>query len=86
MSVQDEGPGLAQSEQERIWERFYRVPGIEAQHSSDGGLGVGLHLCRAIIEQHGGRIGVHSTVGQGSTFWFSLPLVEQESEDEMSNM
>lgn len=86
VSVQDEGPGLIPSEQERIWERFYRSPGIEAHNGSDGGLGVGLHLCRAIIEQHGGRIGVHSTVGQGSTFWFALPLVEQESEDKISDI
>jgi PAS domain S-box-containing protein len=74
IAVRDEGPGLAKVEQERIWERFYRVPGVKAQDKQGVGLGVGLHLCRAIIEQHGGRVGVQSTQGQGSTFWMTLPL------------
>jgi PAS domain S-box-containing protein len=74
VSVRDEGPGLPPKEQERIWERFYRVPGIERRSGSSVGLGLGLFICRTIIEQHQGEIGVESTSGIGSTFWFTLPL------------
>lgn len=81
VAVRDEGPGLPENEQEHIWQRFYRVPGIEVQSGSGVGLGVGLHLCRTIIEQHGGQVGVESSPGKGSTFWFSLPLLEQDGTD-----
>ena len=76
--VRDEGPGLPPEEQERIWERFHRARGIEVQSGTGVGLGLGLHICRTIIERHQGQVGVESAPGQGSTFWFSLPLGEQE--------
>jgi signal transduction histidine kinase/PAS domain-containing protein len=72
--VRDEGPGLPAEEQERIWERFHRVEGIEVQSGSGVGLGLGLHICRTIIERHQGQVGVESAPGRGSTFWFTLPL------------
>ncbi|HVB20842.1 MAG TPA: PAS domain-containing sensor histidine kinase [Ktedonobacteraceae bacterium] len=74
VSVSDEGPGLSEEEQEHIWERFYRVKGIEVQSGSGVGLGLGLHICRTIIERHGGQVGLDSTPGADSTFWFTLPL------------
>ncbi len=74
--VRDQGPGIAAADQEHIWERFYRVPGIEVQSGSGVGLGLGLHICRTIIEQHNGRYGVESAPGEGSTFWFMLPLTK----------
>ena len=74
VSVQDQGPGLSPEEQEHIWERFYRVPGVEVQSGSGVGLGLGLHINKTIIEQHHGQVGVESTEEEGSTFWFSLPL------------
>ncbi len=82
VSVRDEGPGLPAAEHERIWERFYRVPGIEVQSGSGGGLGVGLFVCRTIIQQHGGQVGVDSRPGEGSIFWFRLPLATHGSMDE----
>lgn len=72
--VRDQGPGLPPEEQRRIWERFHRAPGIAIQSGSGVGLGIGLHLSKTIIEQHGGQVGVQSAPGQGSTFWFTLPL------------
>jgi signal transduction histidine kinase len=72
--VRDQGPGLSLTEQEHIWERFYRVPDIEVQRGSSLGLGIGLYLCQQIIQDHHGRVGVESAPGQGSTFWFTLPL------------
>lgn len=74
VSVRDEGPGLSAAEQQRIWERFYRVPGIQVQSGTGIGLGLGLHICKTIIERHHGQVGVQSTPGHGSTFWFTLPL------------
>ncbi len=76
VSVRDRGLGLSLEEQALIWERFYRVPGIQAQYNSGTDLGLGLYLCRAIIERHQGHIGVSSAPGEGSTFWFTLPLAK----------
>ncbi len=74
--VRDEGPGLAPEIQERVWERFYRAPGIPVQEGSPVGLGLGLHICQTIIQLHHGQVGVESVPGQGATFWFRLPLHE----------
>ena len=79
VAVHDEGPGIPLEEQEHIWERFYRVPGIERRTGSSVGLGLGLHLCRKIIEQHNGQVGLQSQPGAGSIFWFTLPLAQPVS-------
>ena len=73
VSVRDLGPGLTPEQQHRVWERFYQVAAPEHQ-GPDGGLGLGLAIARAIVEQHQGQVGVESAPGQGSTFWFTLPL------------
>jgi signal transduction histidine kinase len=72
--VRDQGPGLPPEEHERIWERFYLAPGIAIQSGSGVGVGIGLYLSKTIVEQHQGQVGVQSTPGVGSTFWFRLPL------------
>ena len=76
VSVQDAGPGLPPEEQERVWERFHRAPGVHVLAGSGVGLGLGLHISKTIVERHGGRVGVESTPGSGSTFWFELPAQE----------
>ncbi len=76
VEVEDQGPGLIEVQQQRIWERFYRVPDIEVKSGSGVGLGLGLHISRTIIERHGGRVGVESTPGEGSTFWLTVPKAE----------
>jgi PAS domain S-box-containing protein len=72
--VRDQGPGLAQDDQERIWEQFYQVEEIEHRDGSSVGLGLGLYISRNIVERHGGQVGVESSRGAGATFWFALPL------------
>jgi signal transduction histidine kinase len=78
VSVEDHGPGLPPEEQSRVWEAFHRAPGVEIQSGTaevGGSLGLGLHICKQLIELHpGGSVGVESVVGAGSTFWFRLPL------------
>lgn len=71
IAVQDSGVGVPWGEQERIFERFYRVEGPETRAVS--GTGLGLYLTRAIVQAHGGRIWVESTPGHGATFFVALP-------------
>jgi PAS domain S-box-containing protein len=71
--VRDYGPGLTPTQQEHLWERFYRVPEITVKSGSGVGLGLGLYISRIMIEQQGGQVGIHSS-SAGSTFWFTLPL------------
>ncbi len=78
VSVQDQGPGIQPEEQALIWDVFHRVPGIAVQSGSGIGLGLGLHISKTMIERQGGQVGVESAAGQGSTFWFSLPLASSE--------
>jgi signal transduction histidine kinase len=72
VSVADTGIGIAPEDQERIWRSYEQV----ASHRSDGprGTGLGLPICRRIIEEHGGRMWLESEPGQGSTFHFALPV------------
>ena len=71
VSVTDQGPGIAKEKLTHLFDRFYRVDETGGQYS---GLGLGLYISAEIIRRHDGKIGVYSETGQGSTFWFSLPL------------
>ncbi len=70
--VQDTGPGLSQEEQEVVFDRFTKL------RSNKPGSGLGLAICKIIIQKMHGRIGVFSSPGEGSTFWFTLPLIHEE--------
>jgi signal transduction histidine kinase/DNA-binding response OmpR family regulator/CHASE3 domain sensor protein len=69
--VQDTGPGIAQENQDRIFVKFVQLPNRTAAHR---GAGLGLTICRELVELMGGEIGVSSPAGGGSSFHFSLPL------------
>ena len=73
--VRDHGPGLSTEAQAHIWSRFYRVPGVQVQQEGEAGSGLGLTICRQLIEQHHGQVGVFSAPGDGSIFWFTLPMI-----------
>lgn len=72
--VQDNGPGIPLSEQERIFDKFTRLRGRERPN----GLGIGLAFCRLAVLGHGGQIWVESEPGKGSTFHFTFPIATQE--------
>ncbi len=70
VSVQDSGRGVPADHLDLIFEKFHQVEASDNHHR--GGTGLGLPICKSIVEKHGGTIGVDSQHGQGSTFWFTL--------------
>jgi two-component system phosphate regulon sensor histidine kinase PhoR len=73
LEVEDTGVGIPEDDQPRVFERFYRVDKARAREL--GGTGLGLSIVKHLVETMGGTIGVESTPGRGSTFWFTLPAV-----------
>ncbi len=67
--VSDTGPGIAPEDQPQLFQRYSQLESGKFR----GGLGLGLSICKTIVEAHGGAIGVESALGKGSTFWFTLP-------------
>lgn len=75
ITVSDQGIGIEADNIERVFDRFYQVD--SASTRKVGGSGLGLSICKAIVEAHGGRIWARSEVGVGSSFYFTLPLAEE---------
>lgn len=73
-SVTDEGAGIPLEQQSKLFQRFQQVDSSDTR--SKEGTGLGLALCKSIVEEHKGRIGVHSSETTGSTFWFDLPACD----------
>ena len=79
VSVSDTGPGIAAADQEKIFAEFQQADSSSTRKK--GGTGLGLSIAKRIVEMHGGRIWVESSLGKGSTFWFSVPVrVERQKE------
>jgi two-component system sensor histidine kinase SenX3 len=75
--VKDQGIGIAEREQTRIFERFYRVD--PARSRETGGTGLGLSIVKHVVANHGGDVSVWSQIGEGSTFTLRLPIIKNES-------
>jgi heavy metal sensor kinase len=71
LSVRDTGCGIPEADRPHLFERFYRVD--KARSRASGGNGLGLAICKSIVEAHGGTIGFHTAEGRGTTFWVRLP-------------
>jgi signal transduction histidine kinase len=72
VAVDDTGPGIPQGELKRIFEQFHQIGNTNTK--AKGGTGLGLAIAKQIVEMHGGRIWVESTLGQGATFKMELPI------------
>ena len=77
ISIRDQGIGIPQAEQAHLFGRFVRATNGQAHGIS--GTGLGLYLCRELVEQHGGHIWFASIEGAGSTFFIRLPLLQDTS-------
>ncbi len=72
-AIHDEGRGIPAEKLETIFDRFHQVDASDSRQK--GGTGLGLAICRSLVQQHGGNIWAESTLGQGSTFYFTIPML-----------
>jgi signal transduction histidine kinase len=77
VAVSDNGQGIDETSKGKIFERLYQIPG--ATSTSRKGLGLGLHICKELVTLHGGQIWVDSQLGEGTTFYFTLPILGRRS-------
>ena len=82
VAVSDEGPGIPAELRERVFEKFFRVPGRESHDRRRGGSGLGLPIARRLIEAHGGEIWIDAAGGRGTTVRLTLPAVADVVEPE----
>src|SRR5262245_61093198 len=75
LNVTDTGPGIPEEHQVRIFEQFHQVDSSNTK--AKGGTGLGLAVAKQIVEMHGGRIWVESTLGKGATFQLELPILAE---------
>ncbi|MEG4168427.1 MULTISPECIES: PAS domain S-box protein [unclassified Microcoleus] len=75
IAVKDQGRGIPSDKLEMVFERFQQVDASDSRQK--GGTGLGLAICRSIVQQHGGRMWVESVLGEGSTFFLSLPILRE---------
>ncbi|MBC7542654.1 MAG: two-component system sensor histidine kinase KdbD, partial [Candidatus Sericytochromatia bacterium] len=73
IEVLDRGPGFGPAEVDRVFERFYRAPHL--QESATPGLGIGLAICRGLVEAHGGSLTAHHREGGGARLRLTVPLL-----------
>jgi two-component system sensor histidine kinase KdpD len=80
ISVADQGPGIPPNQLERIFDKFYRVVGTELRGTQHPGSGLGLAVCRGLVEAHGGRIWAENRAGGGAVFHLTLPVGQREEQ------
>jgi signal transduction histidine kinase len=77
-SITDSGPGIARDDLDRLFEKFW-----QRRRTDKRGVGLGLAIAKGIVEAHGGRIWAESEVGVGSTFYFALPAIGRDPDQEV---
>lgn len=77
LEISDTGIGISEAEVPRIFERFFRADNARRRESEHKGSGLGLSICRAVVEAHNGQITAHSQIGQGTTIVVTLPLADE---------
>ncbi len=81
VEVKDNGIGIPEEHIPRIFERFYRVEPTQYKNKKISGSGLGLAIAKSIVEAHGGKIGVISEAGKGSTFWVEFPVIKSRYDE-----
>jgi two-component system CheB/CheR fusion protein len=82
VEIKDKGIGIAEENLPYVFDRFFR--GINSSEKFSG-LGLGLYISADIIRRHGGKVGVDSSLGNGSTFWFTIPLLRSSEKNNILN-